>query len=353
MFYVLLVTSAFLLHFCDRDRVSTPIFYLFSLFVLLTMALRGNGTGLADYNAYISIYLDIVDWYDVLNPTTHVEIGFRIVSFLGNTFNLGGQFIIVFMALASFIPVVLVIKKYSPYKLLSIVVWFPYIMSMNMQSSRISVAVGFGLLFFICYYHKHRLLSILCFILAVSFHTSLILLVCTFLTRLRLSVLASTYFVILFLSFLIGFSVIFASALSLIGLDVIAVKFLSYVNSEHYGYPMRVYDPRVLISVFMVAAIMLLNSKITNPFHTYLFKLFVIGSMVLVAFMDVTILAWRLSYIFLIIGVLVVPIVSKYFLTHLVRTQKLAYLAFPGMYLALGLIIAIVAQPYILFFGGI
>lgn len=353
MLYVLLATSAFLLHFCDRTRVSTSIFYLFSLFVLLAMALRGNGTGLADYDAYIRIYSSIVDWYDVLNPATHVEIGFRVVSFLGNTFNSGGQFIITFMALASFIPVAWVIKKYSPYKMLSIVVWFPYIMSMNMQSSRISVAVGFGILFFICYYNKHKLLSILCFLLAVSFHTSLILLVCTFVTRLRLSVLAGTYFILLFLSFLIGFSVLFAGVLSLIGLDVIAVKFLSYVNSEHYGYPMPVYDPRIMISVFMVAAIMLIKNRVTNPFHIYLFKLFIIGSMILIAFMDVTILAWRLSYIFLIIGVLVVPIISRYFLTNLVRTQKLVYLAFPGMYLALGLIIAVVAQPYILFFGGI
>jgi len=155
---------------------------------------------------------------------------------------------------------------------------------------------------------------------------------------------------ILFLfSLLIGFSVFFAGVLSLIGLDVVAVKLLSYVNSEHYGYPMKVYDPRVLISLFIVTAVMLIRDRVTNPFHTYLFKLFIIGSMILIAFMDVTILAWRLSYIFLIIGVLVVPVISKYFVTHLARTQKIAYVAFPGMYLALGLVIAIVAQPYILF----
>jgi len=329
--------------------VSTSIFHLFSLFILLAIALRGNGTGLADYDAYIRIYSSIVNWYDVLNPTTHVEIGFRIVSFLGNTLNLGGQFIIVFMAFASFIPVALIIQKYSPYKLLSVVVWLPYIMSMNMQSSRISVAVGFGMLFFICYYKKYKVLSLLCFLLAVSFHTSLILLVCTFLTRLRLSWLASTYLILFLFSLLIGFSVFFAGVLSLIGLDVVAVKLLSYVNSEHYGYPMKVYDPRVLISLFIVTAVMLIRDRVTNPFHTYLFKLFIIGSMILIAFMDVTILAWRLSYIFLIIGVLVVPVISKYFVTHLARTQKIAYVAFPGMYLALGLVIAIVAQPYILF----
>lgn len=353
MFYLLLAASTFLLHFCDRTRMSTPIFYLFSLFLLLVMALRGNGTGLADYDAYIRIYSSIVDWLDVLNPTAHVEIGFRIVSFIGNTFNLGGQFIIVFMALASFTPVAFVIKRYSPYKLMSVVVWLPYIMSMNMQSSRISVAVGFGILFFICYYKKYRLLSLLCFLLAVSFHTSLILLVCTFLTRLRLSLLASIYFVLFLFSFLIGFSILFANILTLIGLDIIAVKFLSYVNSELYGYPMKVYDPRVLISIFMVSAIMLVKNRVSNPFHIYLFKLFVIGSMILIAFMDVTILAWRLSYIFLIIGVLVIPILSRYFLIHLTQTQKVGYLAFSGVYLVLGLIIGAVAQPYILFFGGI
>ena len=353
MFYVLLIATAFFLHFSDRTRVSTSIFYLFSSFVLLVISLRGNGTGLADYDAYIRIYSSIVDWYDVLNPTTHVEVGFRILSYIGNSLNLGGQYIIVVMAVLSFLPVALLIKKYSPYKMLSILVWFPYIMSMNMQSSRISVAVGFGLLFFICFYKKYRVLSLICFSLAFSFHISSILLLCTFLTRLKLSVLNSIYFILLFLSFVVGFITLFSGVLSLIGLDVFSAKFISYVNSEDYGYPMPVYDPRILISLFMVASIALIKNRVTDPFHLYLFKLFVIGSMILVVFMDVTILAWRLSYIFLIIGVLVVPIISRYFITFLPPAQKVAYIAFPAMYLALGLIIAVVAQPYILYFGGI
>lgn len=350
MFYIVLIATSFFLHFGDRTPVAKYIYFFFSFFIFLIMSLRGTGTGLADYDAYIRIYSSIIDWHDVLNPVSHVEIGFRIVAFIGNSMNLGGQYIIVVMAVLSFFPIAVMIKKYSPYKMLSILVWFPYILSMNMQTSRLSVAVGFGVLFFIFYYRKLKLPSLLSFLLAVSFHTTLFLLLFAFITRLKVSTLAIVYYVLLIASLFFNFSALPANFLSLLGFDLLSVKLFSYINSEHYGYPMKIYDPRIIISFVMITLILLVKNKVTYQFHNYIFKIFIIGGVLLVAFMDVTILAWRLSYIFLVIGVVVVPVVARYLVVYLPTSEKVFYLALPVMYMGLGFIIAFVAQPFV-FFG--
>ena len=190
----------------------------------------------------------------------------------------------------------------------------------------------------------------LSFLLAVSFHTTLFLLLFAFITRLKISTLAIVFYVLLFASLFFNFSALPANFLSLLGFDLLSVKLFSYINSEHYGYPMRIYDPRIIISFVMITLILLVKNKVTYQFHNYIFKIFIIGGVLLVAFMDVTILAWRLSYIFLVIGVIVVPVVARYLVVYLPTSEKVFYLALPVMYMGLGFIIAFVAQPFV-FFG--
>lgn len=76
---------------------------------------------------------------------------------LGHSLGLGEQYIIVAMATLALIPVTYIIYKYSPYKILSLLIWMPYFLAMNMQTSRTSVAAAFGLLFMILYYKKDGL----------------------------------------------------------------------------------------------------------------------------------------------------------------------------------------------------
>lgn len=76
---------------------------------------------------------------------------------------LGEQYIIVAMATLALIPVTYIIYKYSPYKILSLLIWMPYFLAMNMQTSRTSVAAAFGLLFMILYYKKKMACSIIGF----------------------------------------------------------------------------------------------------------------------------------------------------------------------------------------------
>lgn len=352
MLYVYLTALLLVMHFYDRTNVRNYIFYITSAFLFFVASFRGNGTGLADYDAYIRIYLGIADWADVVNPTEHVEIGFRILSYIGNYFELGGQYIIFMMGLISFVPVVYVINRYSPYKMLSLLVWFPYFMSMNMHSARTSVAVAFGLLFFITVYKKRRLASFFLFALSIGFHTTLALLSAVVLTRIKLTSLILLFVFCFLFSFFIGFPTLFANALSAVGLDVLSFRFLNYVNSEHYGYPMRIYDPRIMITTFAVYLIFLMRNKISDSLHVYFFKIFVIGAIFLVVFMDVTLLAWRLSYIYLIVGVLVVPYLLRYLLLNLVESQRVLCILLPSLYSVLSLLIAFSAQPYKIFLGA-
>lgn len=307
--YILLLAAIVLMTLFDGKKYDKIIFSLLVVWMLIFAAFRVGGTGTGDYDAYLRLY-SLTDTFEkVINPEIHAEIGFRILSFLGHFLGFSEQYIIVAMAFLSIIPVTYVIYKYSPYKILSLLVWMPYFLTMNMHSSRTSVAAGFGLLFLISFAKRNT--SILYFVIACLFHYSSFVLISVFLTKVRLK----WFLRISILSFII-FLVISPFDLLIRFLDLIGIHRLSgfiqiYLESEDYGYKMPIYDPRILLGILVSLLILNIKNSFIKDFEISFYKIFLIGVLLMMVFSEVTIMAWRTSYYFLLIGVILIPLMAE------------------------------------------
>lgn len=305
---LMLITAATLF---DGKRIDKILFCFLATLMLFFSALRVGGTGTGDYDAYLRLY-SLTDTFEkVINPTVHAEIGFRFLSLFGHSLGFGEQYIIIAMAVLALVPVAYVIYKYSPYKMLSLLIWMPYFLTMNMHSSRTSVAAAFGLIFIILFYKKKWVMALLCFVIAVSFHSSALILVSVFLARVSLKklfyILFSTFFVLLFVSPFELVIKIFES----VGLGRLSSIMQMYITSGEYGYAMKLYDPRIILGVMIVVLIFYCQKHISKYFDIYYFKLYIIGVLLMITFSDVVIVAWRVSYFVLLIGVIVIPWLAK------------------------------------------
>lgn len=333
----------------DKNKLEKIIFIVLCILLIIFSAFRFGGTGSGDYDAYIRLY-GLIDSFDkVINPEVHAEIGFRFLSYIGNVLGFEGQFIIAAMAVISCVVICTVIYNYSQYRNFSLLILMPYFLTMNMHSARISVAAAFGLVFFISLYKKNKLLSFLSFIIAVSFHSSAAILVLSFLSYFSIGfLLIISFFLVCFILIISPFEIV-GYIFNFIGLNKLSVFLNIYLNSEEYGYPMKMYDPRIILTLGTVFLILLAKNKLVNYIDGFFIKIYILGFIVLLSFSDVTILAWRASYYFLIVGVIVIPALAKsyndsgYYKHGLKRTASLLFLFLYFLYSAY---IAINSEPY-------
>lgn len=338
----------------DKSKVEKLVFQVLSLLLLMFSALRVGGTGPADYDAYLRLYSKVISWNSVIDPTIHAELGFRILSFVGNSAGFEGQFIIFSMALLSAIPVLWLIRKYSYYPIISLLFWFPYFLTMNMHASRLSVAASFGFLFIISFYKSSKFKCVMFFLLALLFHSSAICLLFIFFTRFTYRTLVSFIALAFLLGSVLNPLFLIADVFTYIGMEQVAWSIKSYMSSEDYGYPMKLYDPRIVLSLMTVFLIYNIRKSISHSFDSYMFKVFFVGVLVMISFSSVTIIAWRLSYFYLISCVLVIPLVCKYYnirffdSTGCIRIMSLFY---SFIYVLYALPVILGAQPYKFYIG--
>lgn len=335
--------------FFDGNKIDKILFIITSIWMFFFSALREGGTGSGDYEEYLKIYSKIYSWEKVINPDVHTEMGFRIMSFLGNYLEFPGQFIIVVMAILSFFPVAITIYKYSPYKILSLLVWMPYFLTMNMHSSRISVAAAFGLLFFISFINRSFKASLLYFLLALSFHTSSLVLISVLLLKIDYryihKILLFSFIVFIFIS---PFDILIEVS-KILGGDKVATFIQIYVLSEEYGYPMPIYDYRILLGIGVVFLILNIKQNKQTNFEKYIYKIYLLGVFFIILFSGVTIMAWRVSYYFLLSSVIVIPYLSKKYNIKIKReigTKRLMNILFLSLYVLYSIPLIIRSQPY-------
>lgn len=331
------------------DTLSSDFIFLILLFL---SCFRGGGFGLGDYDNYREFYDLLGSWADVLNHNFPAEIGFRFFSFLGHYLGYNSQFIIIVMGVFSLVPVYYLIRKYSEYKVLSLFFFLPYFLTFNMHTSRTAVAAAFGLLFIYYLYNKKYLFSSVWFLAAVSFHKSAVVLVFLVLTLFKIEII----FLLLFLSFL---CVVLVSPLDVVipllnktGFRLLAHKIVSYRGGE-YGYAMSLYDPRIIISLIISFFGFNIRKELSS-IETYYLKVFLLGVMLMVLFSDVVIMAWRSSYLFMIVGVIVVPAIAKVYNVRIYKgtgikaSLSIFVLTTYGLYLSW---LIYRANPFVLYHG--
>lgn len=338
----------------DGKKIDKIIFIGLVLWMLIFSALRVGGVGTGDYEAYLQLYSLTDSFEKVINPEIHAEIGFRILSFIGNYLGFESQYIIVVMATLALLPVTYIIYRYSPYKILSLLVLFPYFLTMNMHSSRTSVAAAFGLLFIINFLNKKWFYALLSFIVSISFHSSALVLILVLLVMVSLKKLLIFLFSsLIFLIFLSPFELMIMLFNS-IGLDRLSTFVQIYMTSDEYGYPLKVYDPRIILGVGVVFLIFKCQKNISRYFGMNYFKIYIIGVLSMILFSSVVIMAWRLSYFFLIMGVLVLPMLAKIYneiIYKNIGSKRVMNFIFTILYILYATPIILNAEPYKFFLG--
>nr|WP_245329646.1 EpsG family protein [Enterococcus alcedinis] len=247
-----------------RLEVAFIILFIFA-------AIRGNGSG--DYFTYLQYSKEIKSISDVLNTNFPMEIGFRIISFIGNKLSLNSQFVIAVMNLISLSCVYIFIKRYSKDKMLSVLLFLPLYFQLDMHAARTAVSVGIGLLGFEYIKDKKIIKFTIIVILASMFHkTALILFLLYPLVRIRL-----TDFTKIVISFVLLIVTTFMSLKNIVDLiynlfpnRTIAIKLSNYVISERYGYEYSLLDPRfILLLVIFIFSLYLLEN---NDYIDFLLK---------------------------------------------------------------------------------
>lgn len=338
----------------DGKKIDKIIFMGLVLWMLIISALRVGGVGTGDYEAYLQLYSLTDSFEKVINPEIHAEIGFRVLSFLGNYLGFESQYIIVVMAFLALLPVAYIIYKYSPYKILSLLVWFPYFLTMNMHSSRTSVAAAFGLLFIINFLGKKWFSALLSLIVSISFHSSALVLVLVLLARISLKKLLYILLFSFILLIVISPFELMIMLFNSIGLNKLSGFVQIYITSDEYGYPMKIYDPRIILGAGIVFLIFKSQRKISRYFNMNYFKIYIIGVLSMIVFSSVVIMAWRLSYFFLIVGVVVVPILAKVYneiICENIGSKRVMTFIFTILYFLYATPIVLNAEPYEFFLG--
>ena len=351
--YLSILLASFSLSCTDGTKWQKLFILPFFTFLIVFVAFRVGGTGPKDYDAYLRLYNKLSTYENVIDPTVHAEIGFRYVSFLGNYIGFNEQFIIVAMAILSILPVAYIIYTRSHYKFLSIVIWMPYLLTMNMHSSRISVAAAFCFLTIIFLAKGRNYFALIASLVAISFHSSALALLALVFTRFDLGKLCIACFISFLLATFINPFGVLASFLSILGAEHLSWMINSYISSSDYGYPMPVYDPRIVLNFGVVLLIFNIRRSIVDDLMVFLLKVNVIGVTLMLAFSSVTIISWRVSYLFLIVTVLTIPAVSYYYNVRFYSSfgiKRIMSITFSFLFFLYVLSLIFISLPYKFYF---
>lgn len=310
---LILVTIIILLQLSYGKKDNSSLRYKLA-FVLLFLfaALRGTGDG--DYFAYLKYSTYITSLKDVFGSFP-MEIGFRVISFINNSLGLHEQVVIMAMNLISLLCTYKFIKDYSSDNMLSILLFLPIYFQFDMHAARSAVAIGISIMSFKYLYEKRLLKYIGIILLASCFHKSaLILLPIYFIIDIKMDTLISigSIIILLLLSFVFSMNQIVLNILQTLGFNSLAFRFSAYMNSERFGYPFKIYDPRLLLVIgIFIMAVYMLNKQ--NKFENLLINLIWLNVLCILVFRESTTFVNRLAAYFNIYTIIIIPeILTKY-----------------------------------------
>ena len=270
-------------------------------------AMRGNGMG--DYFAYIRYGESIRTIKDVLYKNIGMEVGYKGLCYIINLLHLSRQTVIIVMNAISFCCIYSFIRKYSLDWSMPVLLYLPLYFQFEMHAARTGVAIaivalGMGHLL------DNKIWKFLLYIVIASmFHrTSFIALLLYFVYKINIPVIPGCIF---FPLEMLGVKIlnidrIMISAMSFMHLDIFAQKFISYANSNQYGYSLKLFDPRILIALLAFFSCNILIHKKENIDRLCINSVFMYGA-IMILFSGHTFIAYRLSSYFYIPFIIEIP----------------------------------------------
>lgn len=304
--YLIILVGLLLLQFIKVEAKKDRYLYIAACLTLYLFAiLRGNGDG--DYFTYREYSTYIQTFSDLFNNDFPMEFGFRLLSFIKNKLGLNSQWIIVFMNTLSLFIIFYCMKKVSKDKYLSLLLFIPYYLTLDMHASRIAIAVAIGLYSMLCLINKKNILFFLLVFISSLFHKSaLILLIIYLISKIKLKTIFTCSMILILLSVFVNIPMIIIRVLSYTPLSNFAYRLDLYINDIRYGYPMSIIDPRIILFILVIFNAVLIY-KYLNENQCYFLKILITGVTVLLVFHNSTFLALRLSAYFTIITLCLIP----------------------------------------------
>lgn len=299
------IVFAFVLCFGYLYYRTNKMIYIKTIFIILFLfvACRGNGSG--DYFTYLEYSDQIRSIGDVLNYNFPMEIGFRLISYIKNLINAPDQFVIIVMAAISVGATYFMIVKTSNHMLLSVFIFLPIMLQFDMHATRSGVAASLGLIAMYHFKNKNWKQFILFMIMAISFHRSSLVILCIptyyFIRKkcyLTIRKEARIQILLIIIAILPLFSIVF-QVLPLLNIDnVFFQKLENYLFFSRFSYPIKLYDPRIILSfaIFLSSVLVYYKTKKEDLHYVNVFSFFELLFMLL--FKDSTFLSLRLSSFF-------------------------------------------------------
>lgn len=298
-------------------------FIMGTVLLFLFAALRGNGHG--DYFTYLSRGKNIISLYDVFHNHTAMEPGYCLIAYITNKLNLPAQCIIITMNLISITCICKFIKKYSSDWCFSLLLFLPLFFQFDMHAARTAVAISISTLS-LEYVEKRKFIyfSIIIFIASLFHSTAWIVLPIYFLSYIKLDLVLSLGIIIVEMFFVkvIGVDKIILTTLKYSGMDSFYSRYLTYVESVTYGYPFRLYDPRLLL-VILIYVIAKICYRKTSRKENLIINCCFFNIIFLILFSEHTFLAYRFSAFFNSYIIVLVPmVINKFYSIMLIYKNK-------------------------------
>lgn len=300
-----------------RNKKEKNIFAIMMfIFMFFFSALRGTGDG--DYYNYLVFSKNINEFKDIFNFNYPVEIGFRITAFIVHLFNGSNQRTIATMNFLSIIPTTYVVLKKSYDPIMSAIIFLPFFLQFDMQTSRTATAMGMGILAIYFNSEKKYLKSFFSFLVSVSFHSAaVVVLPFLFLMHINISRIFKgissifAFFLSLKSSLIIDIAV---KMFLLLGFDFFANKLFRYTYGEQFAYPMKIYDPRIIMILALFITTLMYFSKDDIKklsFEDASVKSIRVAFIIFMIFRFSTLVSFRLSSFFSIMEIFYIPFVIE------------------------------------------
>lgn len=311
--YLCLIFFILILQIRNRTKSADSVFFGFGVLLLFWFAaLRGNGSG--DYFTYLERATYVNTIQDVLNNNVHMEIGFRMLSYLVNMLRLPAQFVIMAMNLISIACMTKFIRTYSPDKCLSLLLFLPLYFQFDMHAARTACAISISALGITYAYQRRFLRFCITIFMASLFHqTAVIVFVVYLLVDMDINLIVG-------LGGILGAMVF----VKVIGTDRIilrllrsfwetgALRYSGYVNSERYGYPFSLLDPRLWLMILIFIAAKLFCRDAGKKEKMFINCCYA-NIVCMIIFSEHTFICYRLSAFFNVYSVILVPMITERF----------------------------------------
>ena len=297
-------------------------FYFFTFFLAVFCAIRGVGVD-RDYETYVSIYNYIIDGY-----TYAIEPTFYLLSKLSYyVFDSPWMIFIAYAALAVYFKVK-IINYWSPYILLSVVINFSNIFLLHeMTQIRIGLAssIGFYSLKFLVNNEKRK--YYIWVVVATLFHFSMALFLLLPLLNLKTLSFRYSFFyciAIFWLYVLHLLDINLSGLINHIGIDFIQAKYHMYQNQViEEGIKVNVFSVIQVLHVLITFFAMYYSSYFKEDKKLIMMiKIFSLGPLSLIAFSAVPGFSLRLSELFSVGEIVLLPMLVKQ-----VKQVRMAYIA--------------------------